>query len=814
MPLALLLLPWFFASGMTGLVYEIVWTRMFTTLFGASLPAVSSVTACFLFGLGAGARWFGRRAGAMRRPLATYGLLEIAIGAYALASPALMAILEGALTPILGASATVLAFVRLAAAMLFLIPPTFCMGGTLPILVRFWCARESELPRRLSLLYAANTLGAAVGALAAGNVLLSTLGVWPALGVAAALNAAVGVAALLAQRAPQETIPEVRRARPEESGAWKLPLAAGVLGAVSLLHQVAWARALSPFFGSSVYAVSAVLGSFLTGIAAGSLLLPRLLRGAREGRSLLSSLQLRLAFYTLLFTAVVPGLPALYVGLYRLLGESFWAFLGGQYLLILAITGVPTAIIGASFPLLCLLACPDDEDACGATGRIYFWNSGGNLVGALAAGFLLIPAIGIQHTIALGVAGSAAVGLSFADWRLPTGARRALYSAGVLLLFWWLVPPWSRESLSAGPYAVVALLGLPEPESADPAPRPAAPKRDAGPGRAAPAPKAAAAPHRESVKTARDTADSLAARGFTTRFRVLYYREGAHASVAVTEDQGGVRTLTLDGKADASTGPGDMAAQLLLGHLPLLAHGQARSALVVGLGSGVTLGAVARHPLQRIDCVEIESAMRGAALLFRDVNGNALDDPRVRLHFEDARTFLRATPERYDVIISEPSNLWMGGVSHLFTREHFMRCREALAPGGVLCQWLHLYQIGPDDFRMAVRTLLDVFPRGAVFLANSADVILLATTADGPALEPAWPSSPEVQADLLRAGVSGPQDQRLRARAGGEALAEALRGVPVNTDGHPRLEFSTARHQFVDRSAEIVRWLTRGTTDP
>ena len=361
-------------------------------------------------------------------------------------------------------------------------------------------------------------------------------------------------------------------------------------------------------------------------------------------------------------------------------GATFTSVLTRQVLLAAAWL-LPLAVgLGCAFPFAVRTGTGADASLGADLGLIYAVNTIGAIGGALAAGFILIPRLGLYDTLrGLGVAAAlAAIALAWRSglslrarmWATAAGASAAAASAAL--------PAWSPELLSSGAYKYAATM----------------------------------------------TGDALELS--LAAGRLLYFRDGASVTVAV-RDAAGTTSLAIDGKVDASNA-GDMLTQRLLAHVPLLLHPAPRQAAILGLGSGVTLGSALRHPLERVDVLEISPEVVEASRFFEPENSRALADPRTRLIVGDGRTHLLLGRTQYDVIVSEPSNPWMAGIASLFTREFFTAARARLAPGGVLCQWAHTYDISAEDLRSIVATFAAVFPDGTIWLVGDGDVLLIGGT--------------------------------------------------------------------------------------
>jgi spermidine synthase len=282
---------------------------------------------------------------------------------------------------------------------------------------------------------------------------------------------------------------------------------------------------------------------------------------------------------------------------------------------------------------------------------------------------------------------------------------------------------------------------------------------------------------------------------------VLFHRDGATATVSVTRASDTI-TLRVNGKADASTAPGDMPTQVMLGHLPLLLHPDPRTVLVIGLGSGITAGSVVRHPIERLDIIEIEPVVVEASGFFAQENGNVLRDPRVRLTIADGRNFLLTTPERYDVIASEPSNPWLGGVASLFSVEFFQLARQHLRPGGLMLQWVHAYSLLPEDFQMIVKTFRTAFPSTSIWQVTGGDFLLLGRADAAPLdlnrLKNRYETNPGLRSDLARIGISDWAGILGYFLLGDKDATRYAEDAQLNTDDRLRLEFSAPRALYLD----------------
>ncbi len=755
----------FVLSGAAGLIYEIVWSRMLVLVFGGTTFAISTVLSCFMGGLALGSHVAGRLISRVARPERVYGWLEIAIGCYCLLVPWLfdrVTPLYSLLVQRTGDSFVLLTAARGAVSAAILLAPTCMMGATLPILAQAFVRKRDGSGGRVAALYGFNTAGAFAGCVAAGFVLIPGAGLTGAIHLAAAINLTVGLIALL-RSAPASSDGDDEAATPASAGA--APLGGAEAGAdiqrrlllalyflsgfAAMAYQVAWTRALILALGSSTYAFSVIVACYILGLAVGSLAVssagswPALQRLLEE-RTLWAAgwLQAAIALSALVVVPLVGKLPTWVAGLALDPRASFSSVLWAESLIVLGLLIVPTSCMGALLPLVCRLYA-GRGGAGRSVGDVYASNTCGTIAGAFAAGFVLIPLepIGMQRTIYLASAFSAASASSF----LLAAARQRLRAAPAIGAIWALAiaavaltAPWSREVMVSGPY-----LAPREPHSS-----------------------------------------------------VLYYREGVDTTVAVTSSGGSARSLRVNGKPDASNGFKDMVPQLMLAHIPMLLSPDAREVLVIGLGSGVTGGAVLTYPVRRLDIAEISEAVIEASAFFDELNNGVRRDPRATIRQVDGRNLLLLSDRRYDVIISEPSNPWISGVANLFTREFFELARGRLRQGGLHCQWLQGYSIEAGDVAAVVKTLAEVFEHVQFWETGYGDYLLIGSErAIEIDLERVYEimGRPAVSRSLAHVLIQDPNQLAAYWIADRRELEAWIAPRPVLTDDRPQLEYSVSR---------------------
>ncbi len=779
-------------SGAAGLTYEIGWSRAFALQLGAEVAVLSGLLAGFLAGLAFGAWVGGRWASASRNPWRLFAGLEAATAlSAALVLPGL-AWLEPVfqrlyLQHLDDGSSFLLPSVLLAC--IWMLPATFLMGATFPALVEALRRSGAGVGQGSGWLYGWNTAGGVVGALGAGLVALPFLGLTFTLILAAAGNLlAAGLAIMLEDRAVKPRRRQVTAgsiAKPFSAPGAGVGLLVAVLGAgiASMVDQIGWTRVLSMLLGSTVYGFSLILAAFLSGLAMGGLAGGWLCRRSRPAAATLVLLYLGIGASSLLGVAALGRLPVWLVPpLARAQAGIGWV-LALQFAAAFAIVAIPTFLMGAAFPIAVRLRAGSTRAPAVAAGEIYAASSAGLVLGALIAGGWALPRLGVYGAL-LG----AALALPLIAWvavaacqgpNRKSGLRTALVGMGILGVAGWLLPPWEVELVTSGPFLYAPLY------------------------------------HAGARSEATSISDAIYRRG-----QVVFQDEGSDATVSVRRSPTGTFSLQINGKTDASTG-GDMVSQLLAGHLPaLLAPPNTDSALLVGLATGVSLGALEAYPLRHIDTVELLPGVVKAARWFREANGNALADDRVRLIVGDARNHLRYSEAQYDLITSQPTNPWVAGAAALFTREAFLAARSRLRENGVFCQWVQGYGMRPADLKSVIRTFLDVFPGASLWEESptGGDYFLVARS-EGPLLfdlsllEERLGRS-EVRADLERAGVRNVAEFLSHFVAGPAALAALTEDSEIQLDDRTALEFSSALALYENTLPAVIRALRRHRGSP
>jgi spermidine synthase len=755
----------FFVSGAAGLMYQVAWTNSLGLIFGHTVYAVATVLAAFMAGLAAGSAVLGRWGEQQTRPIVVYGWIEILIGMTGLLSlPGLKGVRALYLFAYhnIADSTPLLVGLRLVASFLVLFLPTFLMGGTLPILVRGVTRHSSEMGARLSRLYWINTAGAVTGALIAGFSLLPQIGLRKTILIAAGLNLVAGIVSLrIGSRWPAGAVTE--RANPQSprlSAAIprSLLVCFALVGATAMSYEIAWTRLLAVTVGSSTYAFTLMLATFLAGIALGSRLFEWWAAGGREvSEGTFGVTQTLTGVAAVLFLALFQQMPAILWSLVTATHKTFEGLVFAQFATC-ALAMLPAATaFGFNFPVVTMLIAKSvgrEDPESHAVGRAYAANTVGAIVGAIIVGFWLVPRLGSFRVVALTAVGNLLLAVYFAMRRVP---RRALELAGISALAIVIAAAaWSGALYDPA----VANFGMITNRALYP-------------------------------KTLRlDEVVQMS--------DLVYSEDGLNASVAVVRNEN-YQGLRINGKTDASSG--DQLTQLLLGHLGMMMHPAPRKVLIIGFGSGMTASAVAQYPeVEQIDCVEIEPAVIHAASYLETLNHGVVRNKRLHIIVDDARSFLFTTGNQYDLIISEPSNPWIAGIATLFTDEFYKQARAHLAPNGLLVQWVQSYTLFPNDLRMVMGTLAHEFEQVTVWQGLPGDMLLLAQPNAAPPvslerMNRLW-SVPTLRDQYAAMGMSRPESLLAFHLLDDGDLRRLAAGSPLNTDDLTQLEYHAPRAIF------------------
>lgn len=656
-----LVLRLFLVSGCSGLMYQVVWVRMLTRMFGVTIYATSTVVAAFMAGLALGSYVFGRYVDRQREPLRLYGLLELLIAGCAILVPVLLTLtgpLIVAVSEVTGENQALVAATRVAIAFVVLLVPTTLMGGTLPVLTAFLSRRTNLFGESFGLLYSLNTAGAVLGVLVSGFVTIGALGERVTIGIAALVNLAVGVTALiLAMRllAPAGTAPTPREAERGTVSPYSAALRRAVLvgfalsGFTALAYEIIWTRQLILFLRTSVYAFSGMLAVFLIGIGAGSLAVSRVVDRWRAPLLAFAILELVVAVVSVLSLQLYVPLDGPTV--YRIFGAV------GPLLATTVLVLPLTFLFGMIAPVAAVSYAGSRDQTGSAVGRVYAANTVGSILGALVTGFLLLPAFGATQTV---------LGLAWVNLVIGIGFLLLEPAASIKL-----------RLLVAAP-AVLAVFAAAAAGVKDPF-------------------RAAVASRIERGIEVHGPPDANGA--LPTSHRIYYHREGVEATLTAFEVNG-FKQLWVNGVGMTVL----TTATKLMAHLPILMADDPKELLVIAFGMGTTVRSASRHSGLSVTAVDIVPETFETFRFYHPDADSVLRTGRVRTVANDGRNFLLLSRKQFDVITVDPAPpIWSAGTVNLYTREFFELTRRRLAPGGVMCLWF------PEGTEVEVKSLLATF---------------------------------------------------------------------------------------------------------
>ena len=739
-------------SGAASLMYQVSWTRRLVTVTSATVIAQSAVLAVFMAGLGLGAYLGGQWVRRMSRPLVGYAAVEVAAALIALSSTTVI-VASDAIRAAVGTGGV---WLQLTAVSAFMLVPTTLLGASLPMVIEHVERATGSDPvsrgRVVSLLYGVNTLGAAVGCVLAGFVTIEHLGLHMTVQCGAAMAIIAGCIAAVAGRAPTYGRDSVSTNAQSDR---TLVAAAAVAGFIGLGAEVLWTRLLSLVIVNTVYCFTQVLIAVLVGIAIGSAI-----AGIAAKRAERDEDPRRVAVYVagllVLVSAILIALAPIGVREIASRPQLQTAIATGSSPIGLLALGVilvpPAAAVAAALPLLVMgSGAPHGSSAFG---KLYAANTFGSVAGSIIVGLVLLPNLGAGSANIVLVASALALGAS-----LVATARRVATSRLILV----------ATTVTATMLAVSA-----------------------------------------------DVPRSIYARFLDPGVTIVALREGAHSDVMITDDTLGRRRIWINSTWVAST-EADSALSVgaphrVLGHLPALFVDNPRRAAGIALGTGQTFAAVLAHGFSQFDCVEInEGVIELSRRYFGKANDGFLDRPNVRIHNDDGRAFLRGTDERFDLIVLEPLQAWSAGTTNLYTREFYDEARAALAPAGVVAQWIPFYNQGADETRAMVKSAAEAFEGASLWLDRNDGILIL--TAERHAM-PIATLLDRIEARGLRPrlrdnGVEDPADLLSLFLMGPASIAKWVEGADTIHDDRPFLEFAAAQQIGDDAFVPILQSLRR-----
>lgn len=776
----------FFLSGFSALVYEVVWARLLSLVFGSSFEAVSAVITAFMFGLALGSYLSARLYRRIRKPLQTYAVIEGLIG---LSAVALYYIIMGGISThrsfhhFFGETSN-LPDLIIYIVMFFLVAiPTTMMGATYPIMSRFFVREIGKSGRGVGRLYGFNAAGAVLGAFSGGFFLIPIFGMRNTTFIAVLLNVLtlIVVLALLRYSTLKEEVATAgsgaaavveEAALPQDRLLMMFLAVFAIAGFTSMVYEVAWTRLLTMVIGNSVYAFSSILSVFLLGTALGSLFISRYVDRIKGLYLAFCLMELGIFFFVLTLLYFADSLPIFFLNLFMKINPSFFNIEMITLIVVMVVVFVPTFFMGALFPIFNRMLILRWKDVGWGVGSSYSANTMGGIFGALIAGFYAIPSFGVQKTILFTAGVNLFIGLAML-MQSPLLKEQSksffIIIFGIFFSFYAMwIPRWDNKVMNLGVYM-----------------------------------------YAEWYKYA-DEKFHIPFEKFAHEREILFLEESKGATVVVSKTD--TLSLQINGKTDAGTTPGDMVTQTMLSALPLTLHQDPKRVAIIGLGSGVTLGMAENFPLEEIDCVEILPAVIKANRFFAEINHNALNDSRLNMIIKDGRHYLTYTEKRYDVIVSEPSNPWIHGMSNLFTTEFFEIASKRLNKGGIMSQWLQTYSLSPDNLKVVINTFRHVFPYTSVWYFGGEDLILIGSKEHldfgGSRFRSVF-NSKSINDDFRRIDFKGPEDLTKGLLLDEKEVVKFTEGAALNTDDFPIIEFDMPKNFYRPTSTVNIDMLKR-----
>ncbi len=776
-----LLFAMFLLSGITALVYEVIWEKYMAHFLGAGAYSQAIVLSTFMLGLGVGSRIFGRYAEKTNCQLRLYALIEAGIGVYALAFPFLMKLGESAFVRVItnDTNFTTVLITKFVISFLIMSGPAVLMGGTLPVISKYIIRHPSYSGRNLSRLYFINALGAVIGCILAGFYLIRLFGLQPSLYAAAAINILIGlVVYALKDRIKDDSVAKPTVVDTETPGRRFFSIdetrclmrVAFLSGLAAMLYEIAWIRILSNVLGSSTYSFSLMLAVFILGIAVGSLIVSYFIDRVKDITFSVIILEILLIVTIIATLPIYNRLPYIFHILSNSLthsSQTYPVFFLLQAALCAVVMFPASLFSGMILPMLGAGVMSKLDCVGEKIGTLFAFNTFGTILAALSTGLFLIPAIGTLNTIFIGLGINAVIILLlFAIWDARRATKYGL-AGGLLILFiitFVRVPDFN-------PYVFLSS---------------------------------------EFRHRNQQTYDSFTdyVEHFSSEYKILFYNEGVTSTIAVTEEDSGNRALFINGKADASTSiHGDLITQTLLGLIPNLVAPGGKRTLVIGMGTGTTAH-VSSLPdsVQSVDVVEISEDVITALPYFSEVNHDLASNPKIAIHVEDAKTFLNLADDKYDVIISEPSNPWIAGIGNLFSVEYYQQVVESLNDDGTFTQWLQTYETSDSIVLSVLYSLRKVFPDLDIWYSGQKDLIITCYKSERQIdLAEGRRVFDQLKIAIANSRIQNFEEVLLRHMADTDVVDQMLQTrAPVeNSDEAPFIEYEAPIHLFYRTPAII-----------
>jgi spermidine synthase len=763
----------FTASGFAGLIYESIWTHYLKLFLGHAAYAQALVLAVFMGGMALGSLFCSKYSERIGNLLIGYAVVEVIIGICAVFfHPLYVQFVDFAYTkfiPTLGSPLAVAVF-KWTSATLLILPQSILLGMTFPLMTAGLIRRFPQAPGSIvAMLYFTNSIGAAIGVLAAGFIFIGWAGLPGTLVIAGFINIIVATVVWLEAKKSSTVLPEMQNLNKASlpgtthHAIYKTFLLIALLtGLSSFIYEIGWIRMLSLVLGSSTHAFELMLSAFITGIAFGGLWIKRRIDSLDDPRRFLAIVQVAMGILALATLPLYGSTFNIMAWLIKNLPKSE----AGYLLFNLSSHGIALIIMlpaafcaGMTLPLIttALLRSGTGERSIGA---VYGFNTIGSILGVFIAIHLAMPLLGLKGVIILGAGIDIMLGLGLAWWAFPTRRIPVIVtSVGIVSilipLFWLKLDP---NKMASGVYRYGQLLDR-------------------------------------------------------TKEETLFQRDGKSATVSITKGTTS-QMIRTNGKPDAAlqiNGTGhtsDEETMVIAGAIGTILHPGSRTAAVIGWGSGLSTHVLLTSPkIERVDTIEIEPEMVKAAALFGPRVHLAYDDPRNHLQIEDAKSYFSFNKKRYDLIVSEPSNPWVSGVASLFTKEFYSRVKDYLSEQGLFIQWLQLYEIDSSLLASIMKALSQNFSDYAIYATCENDIVIVASASGTiPDPDPSYLSMRDLTMELRRVDITGLQDISVRMLGNKALFAPFFESyaITTNSDYAPVVDLYAVRSRYYNRESVSI----------
>ena len=768
-------------SGVAALIYQVTWFKHLSYFLGNSTYTQSLVLATYMGGLAIGAWWWGRKADKSAKSLRVFAFLEIGIALYCFFYYPIFEVLKSCFidyvsTNDLPSDGGYTLFVKLIISAAGILIPTILMGGTLPVLVKYFSARINQVGKNVAIFYFINSLGAVIGTLIAGFYLLQFFGLRNTTYIGAGMDLAIGAVCLLLSY-KIDSSSEAKNEKKERKERFTLKkvqyktvlLIAGISGLSAMIYEIVWLRLLIPILSSSTYSFSVILAVFISGITIGSYIVYRIIDRIKNPYRFLGYCQMGIVITILLSMPFYERLPYY---IWSAIGDpatssasySYYIFI--QFFFVFLLIIIPTIFMGMTLPIASRLCVTEVKNTGRVIGNVFAINTLGTVIGSLAAGLILIPLIGIKNTLQFAVLLNLVLALIVLLTKKLVSQKMkiaVLSILGVSILIYF-----GNTRQDSWAYSIM-LSDVPRKIN--------------------------------RIKPPNSYADfySLA----EDHDKIHYYQEGVNGTIVVAQKNKETYLFT-NGKGDANS-ISDLSSQISLGLTPIILHPSPDSVFVIGYGAGTTIGHVMLHSRVKYgEVAEISDEVIDASKYFNDINGEPLRNKNLRVIRDDGLSALLVSPRKYDVIISQPSNPWSAGMGSLFTQEFFQTCKDKLHKGGYVAQWFNLYEMDDKSLKLILRTALSEFKHVTLWHISNSDILILCSeneiNRDLKQIEKNYLSSEQ---ELKKIDIHAfPAFLSQQLTSDRERIVHYAGDGPLNTEDLPLLEHWAPRAYFHDSKPE------------